>query len=286
MLTWMCTVVIALKEPQFLGTLVQGVIASCDSSNVVQSPEVKVGFCVAMVFQLRQEGEEVRGWGIGSQLEKLCTQRKRHTGRSGPELKSISMLWEQWAKIRSMSCGSSSRLRLEAAVPMGHGKRCWAERTWYGTTDIFYCPSAADHQASLLPAKFLSIWAQDHEHIMFFLSPCLKIHLPPYYVLDEDETPLSGMWAGASLLSGWPFHPVLAGSLCSKLVLNVVEVICVPPLHSAWAGILSQSACLGTQNCWCLSGDLNDGRNQTEKSNRKSIIDRGTINTKVIMSSE
>lgn len=134
----MCTVVIALKEPQFLGTLVQGVIASCDSSNVVQSREVKVGFCVAMVFQLRQEGEEVRGWDIGWQLEKLCTQRKRHTGRSGPESESILMLWEQWEKIPSMSCGSSSRLRLEAAVPMGHGKRCWAERTWYGTTDIFY----------------------------------------------------------------------------------------------------------------------------------------------------
>lgn len=122
--------------------------------------------------------------------------------------------------------------------------------------------------------------------ILFFLSPCLKIHLPPYYVLDEDETPSSYMWAGASLLSGWPFHPVLAGSLCSKLMLNVVEVLCVPPLRSTWARILSQSSCSDTQNCWCLSGDLNDGRNQTEKSNGKSIIDRGTVNSKVIMSSE
>lgn len=57
--------VIALKELQFLGTPVQGVIASCDSSNVVQSREVKVELCGAMVFQLRQEGEEVKGRGMG-----------------------------------------------------------------------------------------------------------------------------------------------------------------------------------------------------------------------------
>lgn len=57
--------VIALKELQFLGTLVQVVIASYDSSNVVQSREVKVELCGAMVFQLRQEGEEVKGRGMG-----------------------------------------------------------------------------------------------------------------------------------------------------------------------------------------------------------------------------
>lgn len=87
-------------------------------------------------------GRGGKGAGHGLATRKTCTQRKQHTGWSGPGLESISMLWEQWEKIQSMNCGSSSRLGLEAAVPRGHGKQRWAERNWCGTTDISYCPSA------------------------------------------------------------------------------------------------------------------------------------------------
>lgn len=214
-----------------------------------------------MVFQPRQEAEELRGW-VGWELEKLCTQRKQHTGQGGPELESNSMLWEQWEKIQSMSCGSSSRLRLEAVVPVGHGK----QGTDAGQqTSAFTVPALARHQASLFSAKFLSIWAQDDEHTMFFSSPCLKIHLPPYYALDEDETPSSCTWAGASCSLADLFTLFLPSPCALNLMLNIVEVLSALPLPSAWAKILSQFTCSCPRDRWCSSRDLNGRRNQTRK---------------------
>jgi hypothetical protein len=69
-------------------------------TNVIQSGggegewlggEVKVGFSGEKVFQLSQEGEALRG-RTGWELEKLCTQRKQHTGWGRPELESSLML--------------------------------------------------------------------------------------------------------------------------------------------------------------------------------------------------
>lgn len=144
---------------------------------------------------LRRCGVSAEAGGRGGkgcmawELEKLYTQRKWHAGCSGPESESNSILWEQWENIQGMSC-HSSRLRIEAVVPRGHGKQCWVERNWYEQkTPALSVPALAHHQTS---DNRLLLLVYQHEPITrphYFLQSSFQFELKTMNVLCFSHNP-------------------------------------------------------------------------------------------------
>lgn len=194
--------VIALKELQFLGTLVQGVIALCDSSNVVQSREVKVGLCGNGI------STETGGRGGKGAVHGLATRKTFHTEET---IYRVEWAWarKQFDALGTGRENSEHELRLifQAEVRSSGAQGSWEAAL--GRKELM-----RDNRHLLLsqcwpvtrPHYFLQSFFQfefETVNSMFFFTPCLKIRLPPCCVSDEDETPSSYMWAGASQLSGF-----------------------------------------------------------------------------------
>lgn len=190
--SWICTLVFALNELLWRN----GTFWCCSPGNysirwcsyVIQNWQVKVGFFWRKGISAEPGGRGVKG------VQGLGTGKALHveeTASGGGAGLSWKVVWcsgnsERKFSVQRVGYGSPSGLRLEAMVPMCHGKQCLAEGCQ--TPDSApTMPGWAYDQASFFELQRF-FWAQDQWH-MFFSSSCLNILLPTWYASDKDETP-------------------------------------------------------------------------------------------------